>query len=385
MTSSQRSGVGDRGAVLESLYEAALDPELLPQALHVFARAFNATTGNIIGMADHQGRLIISPDGKDAADAYAAGWWTHDFVTERAVAWRARGIVTDLDLATEVEIAKSPFYQEFARQYDMHWLCANVVVLPDGTPFSVTIRRSERFGPFLGHEIEDLAPLARHAARAFDLAVKLSAARSQANGLCETLTALGYGVIGLGDTGGVMFTNKVADSIGSDGITVSSGAVLAATPGGQRALSLLISETLALADGRAVEPARPVALHRPSGRLPAVVYGVPVPPQHGDVMALLGGRPRALLVIIEPDTKRRLDEHLLQELFGLSPGEARLAAAIVTGATPREAAARFGTRESTVRVVLKRVFHKTGVSRQAELALLLAPLLLDGKAFAGSE
>jgi hypothetical protein len=41
------------------------------------------------------------------------------------------------------------------------------------------------------------------------------------------------------------------------------------------------------------------------------------------------------------------------------------------GAAPREAAASLGLTEETVRTVLKRVFAKTGVSRQAELAALV--------------
>jgi DNA-binding CsgD family transcriptional regulator len=43
---------------------------------------------------------------------------------------------------------------------------------------------------------------------------------------------------------------------------------------------------------------------------------------------------------------------------------------------PREAANRLGITEDTARTTLKRVFGKTGVSRQSELAALLARLVL---------
>jgi DNA-binding CsgD family transcriptional regulator len=172
-----------------------------------------------------------------------------------------------------------------------------------------------------------------------------------------------------------MFTNIVVDGLCGDGLRISNGAVLAATLQGQRAVDLLIAETLAVAEKTTVTPPRPVALARPSGRAPAVLYGVPVPPRHGDVLALLGGRPEALIVVIEPDAARGLDEQLLREMFNLSPGEARVAAAVATGMAPKDVAASFGMSEGTIRVVLKRVFQKVGVSRQAELVLLLAPLL----------
>jgi DNA-binding CsgD family transcriptional regulator len=372
---SSRFQKSDHAALVETLYEAALEPDLLPQALHLYARAFDGTAGNIIGLADHQGRLIISPDGKEGAEAYAAGWWKHDFVTGRGVERRVRGIVTDLDLCTEEEMEGHPFYQEFASQYESHWLCANVVHRSGVPSFAVSIRRAREFGPFLPHELEELTPLSRHAVRMFDIAVKLADAASRSTALTEALTHLGHGVIGLSSTGRVMFTNLVVDGLCGDGLRISNGAVFAATLQGQRAVDLLIAETLAVAEKTTTTPPRPVALARPSGRAPAVLYGVPVPPRHGDVLTLLGGRPEALIVVIEPDAARSLDEQLLREMFNLSPGEARVAAAVATGMAPKDVAASFGMSEGTIRVVLKHVFQKVGVSRQAELVLLLAPLL----------
>lgn len=46
------------------------------------------------------------------------------------------------------------------------------------------------------------------------------------------------------------------------------------------------------------------------------------------------------------------------------------------GLPPREAASRLGITEETARTTLKRVFAKTGVSRQSELAVLLSRLVV---------
>jgi DNA-binding CsgD family transcriptional regulator len=58
--------------------------------------------------------------------------------------------------------------------------------------------------------------------------------------------------------------------------------------------------------------------------------------------------------------------------FGLTPAEIRLTLYLVTGGSLAGYAARFGLGLSTVRTHLKSVFAKTGVSRQARLADLLA-------------
>jgi DNA-binding CsgD family transcriptional regulator len=61
----------------------------------------------------------------------------------------------------------------------------------------------------------------------------------------------------------------------------------------------------------------------------------------------------------------------LCELHGLTPAEARLAAALVRGFSLEEAAAELVISRNTARTHLKRVFAKTGTCRQGELISLL--------------
>jgi DNA-binding CsgD family transcriptional regulator len=61
----------------------------------------------------------------------------------------------------------------------------------------------------------------------------------------------------------------------------------------------------------------------------------------------------------------------LQEAFGFSPAEAKLAADIALGKTLLDIAAHSGVYKETLRSRLKSIFGKTVTSRQSELALLL--------------
>ena len=70
------------------------------------------------------------------------------------------------------------------------------------------------------------------------------------------------------------------------------------------------------------------------------------------------------------------DQLLVRDVLGLTLGEARVAALVGSGLAPREASERLGITEETARSVLKRVFSKTGVSRQSELVLLLSKLVI---------
>jgi DNA-binding CsgD family transcriptional regulator len=89
-----------------------------------------------------------------------------------------------------------------------------------------------------------------------------------------------------------------------------------------------------------------------------------------------GGAPRratcAAVWIVSTSASSLPGDELLAALFSLSPAEARLARAVLTGCTAAEYARRAGVRVATIRSQLHSIFVKTGVHRQAELVALLA-------------
>jgi DNA-binding CsgD family transcriptional regulator len=89
------------------------------------------------------------------------------------------------------------------------------------------------------------------------------------------------------------------------------------------------------------------------------------------VRARFGGHGRDLVCACE-----RAPGGSLARPVRSTPAEARLAALVGSGLSPRESAEKLGITEETARTVLKRVFSKTGVSRQSELAALLTKPVL---------
>jgi DNA-binding CsgD family transcriptional regulator len=73
------------------------------------------------------------------------------------------------------------------------------------------------------------------------------------------------------------------------------------------------------------------------------------------------------------DPKRRTGDPIgvLREIYGLTPGETRLALLILSDCSVEEAARLLDISPSTARSVLKRIFEKTGTNRQAGLVRLL--------------
>ncbi len=77
----------------------------------------------------------------------------------------------------------------------------------------------------------------------------------------------------------------------------------------------------------------------------------------------------ALLTLYDEDNGLQIDEKLLCKLYGLTRGEAALAAILVQGKSIEEAAAELFISPHTARTHLKRIFMKTDTHRQTELVV----------------
>ena len=88
-------------------------------------------------------------------------------------------------------------------------------------------------------------------------------------------------------------------------------------------------------------------------------------------------RPRrvaALVFIVDPRRRRRIDRGLLTATLGLTPAESEVAALLAEGRALRDIAVATGRTENTVRWHKKRIFKKLGISRQLEVAQLVLTL-----------
>lgn len=90
-------------------------------------------------------------------------------------------------------------------------------------------------------------------------------------------------------------------------------------------------------------------------------------------------QPGALVLVTDSGLPLRVTQSDLQQLYGLTSTEARLAIQLTEGKTLEEACLEMGIRRSTGCTHLKRVFKKTRVRRQSELVALLMKSLGLGR------
>jgi len=81
---------------------------------------------------------------------------------------------------------------------------------------------------------------------------------------------------------------------------------------------------------------------------------------------------RVLITMRAAEPAPRVSAKALAAIFNLTPTEARVGAALSTGASATEIAANFAVGEETVRTHLKRLLDKAGVANQREFLAMLA-------------
>ena len=88
----------------------------------------------------------------------------------------------------------------------------------------------------------------------------------------------------------------------------------------------------------------------------------------GDGAGDFGGRRvAALVLVVDPARRARIDAQRVATMLGLSPSEGRMAALLAEGLSVREIAAAEDWSEDYVRWLTKQAYRKLGASGQVEL------------------
>jgi DNA-binding CsgD family transcriptional regulator/PAS domain-containing protein len=328
----------------------------------------------------------------DAVREYVAQWgaldpWAHASVIQSL----APGTVTIGDqLVPHDKMVRTPYYNDFGRRFDITQCIVGILEVEPHALSCLTLNGSERRGPFALDDYTLFTALMPHLQRALQMHRRLAGASVFAVATMDTLDHLPHCLLLVTVEGRVLFVNRRAALLlqARDGLTLDGHELRAATVADTDALRAAIRTTAATAAGASLAAAPCVRVGRPSGRRPYAVMIAPVsPPSDGSSS---GERPALLVAITDPDRRPQAaaevmrtddatgvdqtsvtDQDVIRRLFGLTPGEARLARLIAEGATLREAAMRLGWREQSARTRLKTVLDKTGTHRQAELVRLI--------------
>ncbi len=367
-------------AAVEAIYEAAPDPSQWPRALQAIADCFGDIGAILIWRRDDGGfGTIVSPTLVEAQRDYEENqWYLHDLPSQRAVEralWLRSDAGTDHDAVSDEEMRTHPFYTEFCAKHGIRWRAAIGVAPDPHISVAIAIQRGGGRPPHSAAELELATRLGRHVEKALRLSIRLFDAELANLGFGEALMRLGIGVFALDSLKRVVFANSAGERMLGDGLVVVNDRLLVAATAERAELEGAVERMIRAEPADLAREPKPILIQRQRSARPLAVYVLPVSAAAMPSAQFLT-HTRAIVLVIDPKSDEPADPALVRDVLGLTLGEARVAALIGAGLAPREAAEKLGIAEETARTALKRVFAKTGVSRQSELAALLTKMVL---------
>lgn len=365
----------DESSFLDELYGAAVDPDQWVPVMEKFADLVGGTSGWLarLSMTNGKGSGVLSRIDPGMQPLYMAHYADKNPFSNAAdprafMSTWTPNIVTDEAWLSKEELEANEYYNDFMKPQDV-WSVMMVRLAAQGfNVCAVSINRPESWGRFTSRDLEVAGRLHPHVRRAFHLTEKLATVGLANDDAATALDHSPYGVFLLDETGRVRRANRAAERMiaGGIGLSISGGRLVASAAAAASQLEALIAA--AGSSDRAARSGGSMTLRPSGGRSP---LSVTVAPVRTNRLAVFDHRPSVVVCVTDPDAGATVSEHRLRGLFGLTPAEARVAVAIMDGATAREVATALGVSFHTVRHQLQSMLDKTGASRQSELVAML--------------
>jgi DNA-binding CsgD family transcriptional regulator len=181
-----------------------------------------------------------------------------------------------------------------------------------------------------------------------------------------------YGAMLVAMEGHLELANRTALEIleKKDGLWLSHSGLVTERASDTRTLLKVLREAIQFPT-QGEPSASPMILPRSKARSSLIVRVVP-----GPGLASCPAGDAAMVMLYDQDVGVEVNTSLLIKLYGLTRGEATLAANLMRGESIEEAAAKLFISPHTARTHLKRIFMKTDTHRQTELVVRAFPALL---------
>lgn len=364
---------------IEAIYDAAPDPSQWPSALQVIADCFGDVGAVLLWQRDDGSYgSMVSETLVEAQRDYESNWSNRDLAAIRAV---ERGYFfngepfTNRHLLSKDEVESDPFFVQFRAKHGLQSLGC-IAVSPDPhVGVILSVQRRIGLSEFSDVELEMMSRIGRHIEKSLRLSIRLLDAELAKLGLGEALARIGIGVFALDSLGRVVFSNPAGQRLLGDQLQLVQGQLRIGSGTARETIDETIARTLRGNPSDLIDDEKPILVHSTGADRRLVVYLLPAAPRASLAEQFLT-HTRAIVLAIEQKLDDPPDPAVVRDVLGLTLGEARVAALVGSGLAPKEAAERLGIAEVTARTVLKRVFSKVGVSRQSELAGVLARLVL---------
>lgn len=378
-------------ALLDRIYECALEPRHWPEVMERIAAWVNAKSALI--------HTPLHPDEQDgfrfahgfldgALDAYRTHYVRQDAWTQALMerdSLSEGSVILGSDLVPLETTRDSELFRECFGAQDLAHLMAGIVFdgnSPATIPTVCAFFRGQRQPGFEAGDLDRFRLLIPHLSRAVGVMLRLRESEQRAHASLAALDRISTGVILIAPPDRVVFVNRSAQKIleRADGVHIEQrlrlgGRLAVSDPALQRNIDESIRRAIV---GDVLEIAhfnRSLLVPRPSGGFPLTLQFSALPEQNEFDQGIIA--PRAIVFIADTGRSTRVSQDRLIELFDLTHAEARLGQALADGDGLKMAANRLGISLNTAKTQLQAIYAKTQVNSRSKLVRLLATLAVQ--------
>lgn len=354
----------DLASVVSSVYAASIDDSLWQTALER-STALLGGAAAVLFVYDKSSARVPIFHGHNLPDLMSSEYDREMASRDERIAFCAshpeRLVSYDFLHTDEQAIGSSAYYDWIERRIGCRYYVASLPINNDRTLATLSVQRTKHQGHAQADEIGLMGRLTVDVRRALELRRRLDGISVLAEAGAAALDRCDFGVVATDAAGRVLHANRSAQAMlfERDGVSDEGGVL---QPSDTR---LLRGVRTALGSATGGGPLR---LNRPSGLPPLLMTVIPVEPRYRLFDAI---QPTRIVLLVDPASPLEPGIASLRNIFGLTRSEARLAKALLQGATIAEAARQMGNAPATLRVHLNQIFRKTGTHRQGDLLLKL--------------
>jgi len=353
--------------MLDRIYEAAVVPEQWEPVLRDFSESIGGWGGFLYTISSQSTHWLATRDSQELYRRFVAeGFGKHNHRIERAIQRGLFGcVVSDLDLFTMDEMARDPMYA-FLRAHGIGWFAGCMFAPPHEDSLVISFERPYARGPYEPSNLRIFDQFRPHFARSTLVSARLGLER--ARGAADAMTAIGLPCAVVSRSKRLVVVNELFNQLIPTQVQDRRERVRLV----QESADKKLAETLDALLRQESEKSSSIAVQGQGEQPPFVLHVIPVRRAANDIFSNCS----CLLVATAVARAEAPPVLLLQGLFDLTTAEVRLVRGLVNGSTLAALAPQFGVEVSTLRVQLKSVFAKTGLSSQQDLVALLSSVTL---------
>ena len=320
--------------------------------------------------------LFESPLSPADSEAYAAEHSARNPWFISSLDYRPGRVMTGEELLTSHALRRTDYYRDYLKPHGLlHRLCG-VVSRRDNVVYYTDVLRGRGQPAFDDEDRALFGSILRHLTVSFENHSRLVGTRGENRALRAIVDRMDSAVFVVDVDATVLLANSRCEGLLEEfeGLEVRGERIAAASRAEDRALREAISEAAAVPCSTGVE-ARILTISNPRGLHPLVLSIAPAGDGGQGVPGAI--RPAAMLVARNPHPTYDLKRCAFASIFELTPAQARLAGAILTGHSLSDASRLLRVSENTVRSHLKQIYQKTHTHSQIELVHLHSRLCTE--------